>query len=24
MAKKLRIALEDLRQAFDDRSGEYS
>jgi len=24
MAKKLCIALEDLRQAFDDRSGEYS
>jgi hypothetical protein len=24
MAKKLRIALEELRQAFDGRSGEYS
>ena len=24
MARKLRIALEGLRQAFDDRSGEYS
>jgi len=24
MGKKLRIALEDLRWAFDDQSGEYS